>query len=65
MALYFQITGGSSGIGKELAAEAIRRGAEVVTIVARTEVPHTLNLKLLSVITTGVNAATPFKLLCY
>ena len=38
----FQITGGSSGIGKELAAEAIRRGAEAVTIVARTEVPHTL-----------------------
>ena len=43
----FQITGGSSGIGKELAAEAIRRGAEAVTIVARTEVdlPHAvLNL---------------------
>ena len=33
-----QITGGSSGIGKALAAEALNRGAAVVTIVARNEV---------------------------
>ena len=42
----FQITGGSSGIGKELAAEAIRRGAEAVTIVARTEVDTQSTCKL-------------------
>ena len=33
-----QITGGSSGIGKALAAEALKRGAAVVTLVARKEV---------------------------
>jgi alanine-alpha-ketoisovalerate/valine-pyruvate aminotransferase len=35
-----QITGGSSGIGKALAAEALKRGAAAVTIVARTEVEN-------------------------
>ena len=34
----YQITGGSSGIGKSLAAEAIRKGAAVITLVARNEV---------------------------
>ena len=33
-----QITGGSSGIGKCLAAGAIKRGAAVVTLVARNKV---------------------------
>ena len=33
-----QSTGGSSGIGKSLAAEAIKRGAAIVTLVARNEV---------------------------
>ena len=33
-----QITGGSSGIGKAVAKEALLRGAEVVTILARNEV---------------------------
>ena len=46
VAFFFQITGGSSGIGKELAAEAIRRGAEAVTIVARTEVDTQSTCKL-------------------
>ena len=34
----FQITGGSSGIGKALARESLRRGAAVVTILARNKV---------------------------
>ena len=38
--LCFQITGGSSGIGKALAAEALKRGASSVTIVARNEVRY-------------------------
>ena len=33
-----QITGGSSGIGKHLARAAIRRGASIVTLVARNKV---------------------------
>ena len=36
--MILQITGGSSGIGKCLAAEAIRRGAAVITLVARNNV---------------------------
>ena len=44
----FQITGGSSGIGKCLAAAAVQRGASVVTLVARNKVNnrhciHSLN----------------------
>lgn len=34
---FFQITGGSSGIGKALAIEAVKNGANV-TIMARNEV---------------------------
>lgn len=30
-----QITGGSSGIGKALAAEVLKRGASQVTLIAR------------------------------
>lgn len=33
-----QITGGSSGIGKAVAVEALKRGAAFVTLVARNEV---------------------------
>lgn len=33
-----QITGGSSGIGKCLAVQALKKGAAVVSIVARNEV---------------------------
>lgn len=36
MILPFQITGGSSGIGKSLAVEAVQRGANV-TLIARDE----------------------------
>jgi 3-dehydrosphinganine reductase len=32
------ITGGSSGIGKEIAIEALKRGADHVTLVARNKV---------------------------
>ena len=35
--LCFQVTGGSSGIGKEVAIEAVKRGANV-TLLARNEV---------------------------
>lgn len=34
----FQITGGSSGIGKAVAKESLKRGAAVVTILARNKV---------------------------
>ncbi len=37
---FTQITGGSSGIGKCLAIDAIKRGAASVTIVARNKVSH-------------------------
>lgn len=33
-----QITGGSSGIGKHLAIQAINRGAAIVTLIARNKV---------------------------
>ena len=42
-----QITGGSSGIGKAVAAEALNRGAAVVTLLARNKVRFA-NIKLCS-----------------
>ena len=36
--MFLQITGGSSGIGKAVAKEALKRGAGVVTILARDKV---------------------------
>lgn len=36
--IILQITGGSSGIGKAVAVEALNRGAAVVTLCARNEV---------------------------
>ena len=40
-----QITGGSSGIGKCLAAEAILKGASLVCLVARNKVRKTPSVK--------------------
>ncbi len=39
-----QVTGGSSGIGKCLAASAISRGASLVTLVARNKVRRVLRV---------------------
>lgn len=38
--VFLQITGGSSGIGKAVAKEALKRGAGVVTILARDKVRY-------------------------